>query len=132
MGPSQTNFPNSLQLVPRELVLHVAGIERGGGLEEQNPALFFGHGFVFDSARHDDELAWFEFDVFASEFDAEASLHNQEQLVFVLVMMPDEFAFQFVELHQLSIEFTSDVGLPVFVDLGEFVGEVDFVHNVGR
>jgi hypothetical protein len=27
-----------------------------------------------------------------------------------VVVMPDEVAFQFVELHQLSIEFAGDVG----------------------
>ena len=45
--------------------------------------------------------------------------------------IPDEFAFQLIELHQLAVEFTCDVGLPVFVDLGEFRGEIDFVHDGG-
>jgi hypothetical protein len=115
--------------VARELVFHVAGVERGGWLEEQNPAFFVGDGLVLDSAGHDDELARFEFDAFVSEFDAEAALYHQEHLVFVLVVMPDELAFQLVELHQLSVQFAGDVGLPVFVDLGEFGSEVDLVHN---
>jgi hypothetical protein len=44
--------------------------------------------------------------------------------------MPDEFALQLVELNQLSVQFAGNVGLPVFVDLGEFVREVDLVHGV--
>ncbi len=108
---------------------HVPGIQRGSRLEQQNPAFFFGDGFVLDSARDHDELTLFELNGLVAELDAETSFYHEEHFVFIFVVMPDEFAFQFVELHQLSIEFTSDVGLPVFVDLGEFVGDVDYIHD---
>ena len=48
------------------------------------------------------------------------------------MVMPDEFALQLIELDQLAIEFSRNVGLPVLVDLGKFVGDVDFVHNARR
>src|SRR5262245_1322425 len=43
--------------------------------------------------------------------------------------MPNELTFQLVEFDVLSVEFASDVGLPVFRDFREFVGEVDLFHG---
>jgi hypothetical protein len=120
---------DSVQFVQRKLVLYVASVERCGGLEEKDPAFFVGDGPVLDSAWDDDKFTFFELHSFVAELDPEAALYHQEHLVFVFMMMPDEFAFQLIELHQLSIEFTGDVGFPVVVDLREFLGEVDFVGH---
>ena len=54
------------------------------------------------------------------EFHAEAAFDHEKHFVFVLVVMEDKFAFEFVELDMLSVEFGGDVGLPVLGDLGEF------------
>ena len=86
---------------------------------------------MLDSVRDHDELALFELNGLLAEFDAKPSLDHKEHFVFVLVVMPDEFTFQLVKFHQLAIEFARDVGLPVFVDLGELGGEIDFVHDGG-
>jgi hypothetical protein len=48
------------------------------------------------------------------------------------MMMEYELALQFVELHMLPIEFGGDVRLPVFRNLREFIGDVDFVHRPPR
>jgi hypothetical protein len=45
-------------------------------------------------------------------------------------MVEDELAFRFDEFYVLPIEFCGDVGLKVFVDLGEFFGDVDPVHEI--
>ena len=115
----------------RELILDVPRVQRGRGLEKQNPAFFIGDRLVLNSARDHDEFSFLERHCFVAELDAKPSLYNQEHLVFVLMLMPDEFAFHLVELHQLAVEFACDVGLPVFVDLREFRGEIDFVHDGG-
>ena len=115
---SRRNSPasNPVQLMQRELILDVPRVQRGRGLEKQNPAFFIGDRLMLNSARDHDEFSFLE---------------RQEHLVFVLMLMPDEFAFHLVELHLLAVEFACDVGLPVFVDLGEFRGEIDFVHDGG-
>jgi hypothetical protein len=41
------------------------------------------------------------------------------------MMMKDKLALQLVKLHGLAVQFGSDVGLPVFRDLGEFFGDID-------
>src|ERR1039458_8399897 len=61
-------------------------------------------------------------------FHAEAAFHHQKHLVFMLVMMEDELALKLTELHHLAVQFGGDVRLPVFRDLGEFVGDIDFIH----
>jgi hypothetical protein len=113
----------------RALVYDVASVQGGGGLEEQDPAFFVGDGTMFDTARDDDELAFFDPFVTLAKLHAEAAFDYKEEFVFVLVMVKDEFAFEFVELDVLAVEFGGDVGLPVFGDLGEFFGEVDLVHR---
>src|SRR5580700_3781254 len=101
------------------LVDHIASVQRRGGFEQQKPAFFIGHWAMLDAARYHDELAFFDPHVTLAKLHAEASFDHQEQFVFVVVMMKDEFSFQFVELKVLSVEFGTDVWLPIFVDLGE-------------
>jgi antitoxin VapB len=84
---------------------------------------------MLHSARNDDKFAFFNPFVALAELHAEAAFHDQEHFVFVLVMMKHELALQFVELHVLAIQFGGDVGLPVFGNLGEFIGDIDFVHD---
>src|SRR5256885_10915443 len=55
--------------------------------------------------------------------------HHEKHLVFVLVVVPDESAFQLVELYQLTIQFTGDVRLPIFLDSRELLGEVNLVRH---
>src|SRR5580692_11834675 len=43
----------------------------------------------------------------------------------MVVMMEDEFSLNFVELHQLTVEFGGDGRLQVFGDLGKLLGDVD-------
>ena len=47
-----------LQLGLGEFVHDVAGVERGCGLEQEEPAFLVGNGTVLDAARHHDELAF--------------------------------------------------------------------------
>jgi hypothetical protein len=65
-----------------------------------------------------------------AKFHTEAALHHKKHLVLVLVMMPDKLAFEFIELDQLTIEFTSDVRLPVLRNLSKLLSNIYFVHDV--
>jgi hypothetical protein len=95
----------------RAFVDDVAGVERSGGLEQEQPAFFVGDGLVLDATGNDDELAFFDPFVTVAEFHAEAAFHHEEHFVLVFVMMKNEFALEFVELDGLAVEFGSDVGL---------------------
>src|ERR1051326_26577 len=84
---------------------------------------------MLNAPGNDDEFAFFNPLMVVAEFHAEASFDDEKQFVFVLVMVEDEFSFELVELDLLAVEFGGNVGLPVFGDLGEFVGEIDFGHS---
>ena len=105
-----------------QLVLDVPGVERGRRLEKQDPAFFIGDRPVLDSARDHDELAFFEPDGLVAELDAEPAPHHQEHLIFVVMVMPDEFAIDLGELDLLTVQFAGNVRLVELVDLGEFLG----------
>ena len=44
-------------------------------------------------------------------------------------MMKYKLALELVELDMLAVQFRSDVGLPLFRNLCELIGNVDFVHT---
>jgi hypothetical protein len=85
---------------------------------------------MLDSARNYDELTLFQPNMAVAEFHTEAALHHKKHLVLVLVMMPNKLAFEFIELDQLPVEFTSDVRLPVLRNLSELLRNVYFFHEV--
>ena len=68
--------------------------------------------------------------VAVEEFHAEAAFHHQEHLVFVLVVMEDELALRLYKFHHLAVELAGDVGLVVFRNFGELIGNVDFIHTI--
>jgi len=89
---------------------------------------------MLDAVRDHDELAFFDPDVavakvFVPVLHAKAAFYDQEHFVFVLMMVPDELAFQLVQLDELAVQFSDDVRLPVFMNLPEFLGDIYFFHD---
>ena len=107
-------------------MLPVFRVDAGSNRRNQHSSSATG---LCSTPRDDDELTFFDPFVVVEELHAKAPFYNQEHLVFVLVMVEDELAFDLVELDVLTVEFGGDVGLPVFRDLGEFFGDVDFGHD---
>src|SRR5271170_69853 len=115
------------------LVADVAGVQRRGRLEQQDVGLFLGDRPVLDPAGYDEELALLQPDLAIPEIHAESPLHHQEQLVLVLVMMPDELALELDQLDLLAVELAGDPRLPLLADLAELLREVhllDGAHGV--
>jgi hypothetical protein len=65
-----------------------------------------------------------------AKFHAESAFDDHKHLVFIFVMVEDEFAFKLIELDLLSVEFGHDVGLPVFAYLSELLGDVGLLHKI--
>ena len=63
---------------------------------------------MLDAARDDEKLAHFESDDAIAEVDVEMSIEDKEQLILILVMMPDELAGQFHDLHVLPVQLTNN------------------------
>ena len=87
----------------------------------------FGNGSMFHASRHDYELSLlnhtctFRNSMWNRPFTARNLSSSLE------VVMPDELTL--AELHMLSVEFGDDVGLPVFLDLLEFLLDVQLIHD---
>ena len=56
---------------------------------------FVSDGAVFDAFGHDEHLAGVEGDGSVSELDVEAALEDEEEVVGVVVLVPDKFTFDF-------------------------------------
>jgi hypothetical protein len=117
--------------VDRALVLDVARVQRSCGLEEDDFDFFLGDRTVLDTAGDDEELTGAELDAPIAEFHDEAALVDEEHLVLMLVVMPDELAFELGELDVLAVEFRGNARRPVFGDACESFIQVDLHGDDG-
>ena len=106
--------------------MDVSGIERGGGLKEDDFDFFGGDGPVFDAAWDDEHFSGVECDALVAEFHGEAAAVDEEKLIFVFMMVPVESAFEFGEFYLLPVEIGGDAWGPVVGEAGEGFGEVEF------
>ena len=83
---------------------------------------------VLDTLGHDEELAFAEMDVAIAELDGHLALQDEEQLVFVLVSVPNELSLEFHELHVMSVQLANDLWAPEVREQLELLLEVDFLH----
>jgi hypothetical protein len=81
----------------------VTGVQDACRFEAKDFGFFVGAGAMFGAAGYDEAFAGVEGDDVVSEFDAELTSPDEEELVFVLVMVPGEFAPDFDELDLLII-----------------------------
>ena len=73
------------------LAARVAGVGRSLGLDQEHLRVV-GLRAVLDAARHDVELARAELDVAVAQLDREAAGEHEEEVVGVVVLVPDELA----------------------------------------
>src|SRR6266850_1848212 len=87
--------------------------------------------WMLRNVRDDDELARLDYELLVSELHAQPAFHHEEQLVFMLVVVPDELTLELRELHVIVIHFAHDLGTPLILKPAEHLGEIDFadVHE---
>src|ERR1700680_2804989 len=121
---------HALQFMQRAFVDDIPCVQRGCRLKEDHPAFFVSHGTMLDSPGNDNELAFLQPPLPVAELHPEAAFRHQEHLVFLVMMVPDELALEFAELHHLAIEFSRDVRFPGFLNVRELLSNVYFFHAV--
>jgi len=84
---------------------------------------------MFHTMRHHDELPFLDPHVHIVELHSKSPFHDEEHLVFVVVVMPDELTLELIQLHKLSIELSDNKWLPVFSYLLELLLDVHFLHR---
>jgi hypothetical protein len=65
---------------------------------------------VLYATRHDEKFAWSQFDDTIAEFETKLPMDHEEQLVFMLVVMPDEFSTKLDEFDFLAISAPTTLG----------------------
>jgi len=76
---------------------------------------FFSDRQVFDPFGNNDKLAFLQVNITIPQFDQQVSFHNEEQLVLVLVLMPDKLALEFGQLDVGVIELACNLRAPVLL-----------------
>src|SRR5450432_2160999 len=80
-------------------------------------------------AGHDDEFAFADDGFVIAEFHAQGAFDDQEELVFVIVMMPEKFAFEFNGFYVAIVDLADDMGLVLLGEESEFLLQVDGFHD---
>ena len=116
------------------IAAHVPSVQRCFRFQQQHVDFILGHRLVLHTARHDQELAFVEVDLPVTVFrvadhDLQPAFHHQEELVLILVVVPDELAFELGELDVLIVKLAHDFRTPIFGEEMEFTGEVGFLHR---
>lgn len=83
---------------------------------------------MLDTSRDNDELAVSQRHRVIAELDAESAAHDKEELVGIIMMVPDELSLELRELHFLAVQLTDDFRPPVLIDLRQLLGDIHLLH----
>jgi hypothetical protein len=100
---------NVLELGYGPFVGDVAGVQSGFRFDEHDVDFFVGCGAMLYAAGDDDEFAGADTRFVIAEFHAQRAFDYQEEFVFIVVMMPDEFALDLDYFDLGVVEFADDV-----------------------
>jgi hypothetical protein len=123
---------DTLELVDSPFVRDIAGVQRRFWFNKDNVNLFVRNGAVLDAVRDHNEFAFAHHTLTIAEFHAERAFHDEKEFVFVIVMVPEKFSFEFNSFHQAIIDFADDAGLVVLGNKAEFLFQVYRVHGAPK
>lgn len=107
----------------------VAGIEQVSRLEEKELDLLFRYRTVLYTSGYYHQFSSAELDAAISKVDSQNATEDEEHLVLVVVLMPDELPFHLDHFDFLAVELGDDPGPPVLVNGGELLLEIDLLHR---
>jgi hypothetical protein len=122
---------NALELGDGPFVGDISGVQSGFRFDQDDMNFFVGHGAVFDPARDDDKFAFADDHFMVAKFHAQCALDDEEEFVFIVVMMPDEFTFEFDGFDVAVVNFADDTRVAVVGEETEFVFKINCVHGFG-
>ena len=103
----------------------IACIGRACRLDKQQMRLFFSDGAMLNTLWNDEQFARAERDVALAHADGDATLENKEEIIGVVVRMPNELAFDLDDHEVVTIELTDHAWQPVTFKRSELVSEID-------
>jgi hypothetical protein len=104
---------------------HVASVFRLCGFKQHYPAFVFRERIVFNALWHDMHIANIQNHIIpVSVANGQAAFDDEEQFVFVFMIVPDEFTLQLCEFDTLAVDIGDHPRRPMVGDLGEFFIDV--------
>ena len=116
----------------RQLVLEVAGVDGVARLDDQDVGLVLRSRAVLHASRHDEELALVQHDVSVSELEREPPFEYEEELVRLVVLVPDELALDLSDVDLVVVQVRDDLGRERPVEGCELRSEVYLAVRVRR
>jgi hypothetical protein len=107
------------------LIDQIAGIEYALRFKAKDFSFFIRAGPVLDSAGNNKTLPGSQSNHVVSKLDAKIPLPDQEQFIFLIVVMPGKLALHFDDFDFLAIQSRDDFGPPMFAEQGKLLVQID-------
>jgi hypothetical protein len=114
----------------RERPPSIAGVDGSGGFDQQDRRVFLGARAVLDATRNDEQFPLVEFDVAIGKLDRQVPFEDEEEVIGVVVLVPDELAFDLDDANIVVVDASDDLRLPVLIEEAQLLGQVDFVRDL--
>src|SRR3972149_1071967 len=112
------------------IVLNISRIAGVCRFEQDYFHFMICYGAMLDAAGDYHKFTFIELDRVTAELDAEAPAPREEELVSVVMVVPDEFALEFDEFDFLAVHLCYDFRPPMFRNIREFLRDANLIHNV--
>ena len=83
---------------------------------------------MLDTSRHDEHLAGGKRHGAVAQLDIEDALKDEEEIVRIIVLVPDEFALELRNHDVVAVVGRHGARREVLGERAEFFGEIDLVH----
>src|SRR2546429_140583 len=83
---------------------------------------------MLHASGHDKKFSGLDLDLSSAELHDELSFDHQEELAFMLMMVPDEIPLELRQLHIVFIQLADDLGGKMVREEREFLGDVYRLH----
>ena len=84
------------------------------------------------ASRYNNAFAGVQGYYFVAQVHLKATTYHQEELIFVIMMVPVELAFKLCEFNLLPVQITNNARIPEIWYLTEFICQTYFVYWLHR
>src|SRR5829696_3819768 len=110
----------------------IAGVDRSLWLDQQHVRLVIRLRAVLDAAWYHEQLTLLQLDVTVAQVDRQSPAEDKEEVVGVVVLVPDERPLDFHDLQLVVFEVANDSGFIRAREQRKLLGEIDLVVHVAN
>src|SRR5229473_4707787 len=85
---------------------------------------------MLNAMRNNDEFAFANYGLVVAKLHAQHALDYEEEFIFDVMMMPDEFAFDLDDLHRAIVNNAQQALIPKIGETAEFFLEINGLHGI--